>query len=209
VHPRLVETVARHLAADWRGPVHAGSRAAFEHFRRQHSTGRVLILDSGCGTGVSSLRLARRFPDAQVLGVDRSANRLGRAPAPLPDNLMLLRARVEDIWRLLIEHCIRPDRHFLLYPNPWPKARHLRRRWHGHPVFPMLLALGGVLELRCNWRAYAEEFRVAAAICGAPCVPVVSFGTESPLSPFERKYAASGHSLYRVRLSLEDDPCNV
>ena len=118
--------------------------------------------------------------------------------------MQLLRARVEDFWRLLRADGIRPACHFLLYANPWPKAAHLKRRWHGHPVFPELLALGGRLELRTNWRIYAEEFRQAAGICGIQAPPVVSFSVLLPLSPFERKYAESGHRLYRLGINLEE-----
>ncbi len=155
------------------------------------------MLDSGCGTGLSSLRLAERHPQAQVLGIDQSAHRLGRGLPGMPDSVLLLRIRMEDLWRLLLEAEIRPKRHFLLYPNPWPKPKHLGRRWHAHPVFPDLLKLGSV-ELRCNWRPYAEEFALAARLSGALTSPVVSFRAESPLSPFEAKYQASGHSLYQL-----------
>jgi len=123
---------------------------------------------------------------------------------PMPTNMRLIRARAEDFWRLLLADGIRPAHHFLLYPNPWPKAAHLKRRWHGHPVFPELLALSGRLELRTNWRIYAEEFRVAAGICGIAAAPVVSFSVQSPLTPFERKYAESGHELHRLDLNLEE-----
>lgn len=116
-----------------------------------------------------------------------------------------VRARAEDIWSLLAADGVRVARHFLLYPNPWPKAAHLKHRWHGHPVFPTLLSLGGRLELRTNWQTYAEEFRRAAGICGMATQPVVSFSVASPLTPFERKYAESGHRLYRLCLNLEKE----
>jgi len=161
------------------------------------------VLDSGCGTGWSTARLAERYPDAIVLGVDQSAARLERFREPELPNMRRVRARAEDFWRLLAADGIRPARHFLLYPNPWPKAAQLRRRWHGHPVFADLLALGGSLELRTNWRIYADEFRIAAGTCGIDTPPVVSFSVDSPLTPFERKYAESGHRLYRLCLNLE------
>lgn len=139
-----------------------------------------------------------------VVGIDQSAARLGRFCEPVLPNMRLVRARAEDFWRLLRADGIRPARHFLLYPNPWPKAAHLKRRWQGHPAFPELLSLGGRLELRTNWRVYADEFALAARICGIVAQPVVSFSVQSPLSPFERKYADSGHRLYRLGLNLEE-----
>ena len=114
--------------------------------------GRPLILDSGCGVGQSTAKLALRFVDSYVLGIDKSAARLGRSPE-LPEDACLVRAELVDGWRLLASRGERLARHDLLYPNPWPKIGHLARRWHGHAVFPELLALGGVLECRSNWES--------------------------------------------------------
>lgn len=199
-HPGLGRLVRRHLHSNWLEPIHPGSREAWRRFLERHRQDQPLVLDSGCGTGASTALLARRHPDALVVGIDRSAARLARAPREMPANTLLLRARCEDFWRLLHAAGIRPAVNYLLYPNPWPKPAHLARRWHGHPVFPTLPAPGGALELRCNWRIYAEEFRLAARICGIDAPSVVSFQPEAPLTPFERKYSASGHRLYRLHL---------
>ena len=43
------------------------------------------IVDLGCGAGASTARLARRFPEARIEGVDDSASMLARARADLPD----------------------------------------------------------------------------------------------------------------------------
>lgn len=197
--------MARHRDSAWLGPVHPASRTAYERFLAGWDRQSPLVLDSGCGTGWSTARLAERYPDATVIGVDQSAARLERFREPELPNMARIRARAEDFWRLLAADGIRPARHFLFYPNPWPKAAHFRRRWHGHPVFPDLLALGGTLELRTNWRIYAEEFSLAAGICGTAMPRVVSFSVGSPLTPFERKYADSGHRLYRLCLNLEKE----
>jgi tRNA (guanine-N7-)-methyltransferase len=204
VHPRLAEIVQRHLDTAWRQPLHPGSREGFDRFAEAWDGRRPLILDSGCGTAESVRRLAASFPDCFVVGVDRSAARLARTPA-LPDNACVVRARIEDFWRLLDERGVRLRRHYLLYPNPWPKAAHLRRRWHAHPVFPVLLRLGGRLELRANWRTYLQEFRLAARLGGVDAGKVVSFRATDPLTPFERKFDDSGHALYRLTLNLENE----
>lgn len=206
-HSRLREIVRRHVDSQWRTPIHPGSAAAFDQFLDAYDgnrdDSRPLIIDAGCGTGISTGLLAAEFPQAMVIGIDRSAHRLARAPRNLPPSALLLRARLEDFWRLLAEAGIRPWRQFVLYPNPWPKPAQFKRRWHGHPVFPTLVSLGGSIELRCNWQIYAEEFALAADLCGARPAPVVSFQPETPLSAFERKYAASGHPLYRLVIEPE------
>ncbi len=203
VHPRLAETVRRHRVASWEAPIHAGSQDAFETFLDWRRSDRPLVLDAGCGTAASTAILAWRHPAAQVVGVDRSAHRLGRAPRPPAANELRLRARLEDVWRLLLEAGERPVRQYLLYPNPWPKPAHLKRRWHAHPVWPAVIALGGTLTLRTNWAIYAEECRCALALHGLGVPPVVSFSTDAALTPFERKYSRSGHALYDLTLRLD------
>ncbi|MBY6205425.1 methyltransferase domain-containing protein [Halomonas denitrificans] len=202
-HLRLAETVRRHRHASWAAPIHAGSRTAFETFLRWRQRDRPLVLDAGCGTAASTATLARRHPGAQVVGVDRSAHRLSRAPCPPMANELRLRARLEDVWRLLLESGDRPVRHYLLYPNPWPKPGHLKRRWHAHPVWPVVVALGGTLTLRTNWAIYAEECRRTLQLHGLAVPPVVSFGTDTALTPFERKYSRSGHDLFDLTLRLD------
>ena len=120
----------------------------------------------------------------------------------MPANALLVRADLVDFWRLLAESGIRLARHYVLYPNPWPKIGHLSRRWHGHPVFPSMLQLGGVLECRSNWHIYIDELCFAIEYLTqrpAVCEP---FAPECALTPFERKYLHSGHPLYRTRVVL-------
>lgn len=207
-HARLEAHVRRHLDVAWRRPPAAHSVRAFEALRaRIADTPRPLVLDAGCGIGASTLRLAEQHRDCWVIGVDKSAARLAvgermLAAADAPANALLLRAELGDLWRLLRDAGWRLHRHYLLYPNPWPKPAQLARRWHAHPAFAALLALGGTLELRCNWRVYAEEFALALHLAGVDA-QAETFEPGDPLTPFERKYAASGHALWRVRARLD------
>lgn len=199
-HPDLDRVVLRHLQSGYRRPITAASREVFEGLRscvEQHHGG--LILDAGCGNGRSSAALAARHPRALVIGVDKSPRRL---QGPLADrachrrgNLILCRANLLDFWRLAADAGWTLDRHYLLYPNPWPKKRHLRRRWHGHAVWPSILALGGRLELRSNWKIYVLEFARALSLAGTGC-ETGSLPVDEPLTPFEEKYHRSGHRLY-------------
>jgi tRNA G46 methylase TrmB len=209
-HPALERKVWRHLQYPWRAPVADHTRRAFEEARRwryRRGTARPLILDSGCGTGRSSVHLARTWPEALVIGVDQSRARLERASARFshPDNLLLLQAESADFLRLARSEGWRPARQYLLYPNPWPRPAHLGRRWHGHPVFPTLLALGGALELRSNWRLYLEEFRLALNLADVSVRGPELLASGSPWTDFEAKYAASDHALFRLRAELRGD----
>lgn len=200
-HRDLEALVGRHLAHPFRKPLLDYNRAAFVAAmaaRDAWNPGAPLILDAGCGVGWSTLRLAAAHPGHFVIGVDQSLDRLQRGkPQPLPANAVLVRADLVDFWRLLAEAHIRLARQYVLYPNPWPKIGHLARRWHGHAVFPAWRELGGVVEVRSNWRTYIDEMALALGLLGARSVEAGRFTTDDPMTPFEKKYLASGHALWR------------
>jgi tRNA (guanine-N7-)-methyltransferase len=223
IHPQLAKLVARHAVTQFLKPITAYSTAAFEEsINAWRAAGeRPLILDAGCGIGLSTMHLATQFPGHFVVGVDQSADRLARNVAwtgTLPSNLIKVRADLIDYWRLMLNANIHPDRHYVLYPNPWPKKPHIGRRWHGHPIFPTIVALGGHFECRSNWRIYIDE-------CTAALQQMTGIGVDTeaylpsrkhpyqntkdavasssfPMTPFESKYLASGHSLWRCRVHI-------
>ncbi|MFJ3056958.1 tRNA (guanine(46)-N(7))-methyltransferase TrmB [Herbaspirillum sp. NPDC087042] len=208
VHEQLAELVARHAAHPFRKPVTDYNLRAFEaSMAAWRAAGEApLILDTGCGVGLSTLNLATQYPDHFVIGIDQSADRLARNTlweGPQPHNLCFVRADLVDYWRLALQAGWRPARHYLLYPNPWPKIGHLARRWQGHAVFPAIVALGGQIECRSNWQIYVEEFAAALhQLSGLP-VQAEPWLPETPITPFERKYQASGHALWRCRADLD------
>lgn len=199
LHSRLAETVTRHLETDFLRPIAPHSASAYRELSQELSRRpRPLVLDSFCGTGRSTAQLARAHPGHLVVGVDQSAHRLDKHIAGEQDNYMLLRANCEDIWQLLLLDGLRLEYHYLLYPNPWPKAKHLGRRIHGHGSFPRLIQLDGAIELRSNWQLYVEEFGVAMHLAGRRGLVTGVSGTP-PITLFEEKYQRSGHSLWCYR----------
>jgi tRNA (guanine-N7-)-methyltransferase len=204
VHPRLEACVLRHLQANWAQPFHRPTLETYLQLEQLgvFTPGRPVVLDSGCGTGDSTCRLASLFPSHLVIGVDRSLKRLAKSGVTSgilrAGNFVLARAELATFWRLLLNSGISPERHFLFYPNPWPKPGHLTRRWHGHPVFPQLLALGGEIEMRCNWEIYAQEFAQAAGFATAADIKAMKINPDEGISPFETKYLERGQSLFSV-----------
>ncbi len=206
-HAQLHAQVERHARHPFQKPITAYNRSAFEHSIAswQAAGGKPLILDAGCGVGLSTFNLATQFPDHFVIGVDQSADRIARNtqwPYAVPDNCLRVRADLVDYWRLLLASDIRPARHYILYPNPWPKIGHLTRRWHGHAIFPTIVALGGTLECRSNWQIYIEEFTAALQLLTQQQVACEAYTPQHCITPFEQKYLASGHGLWRCRTEL-------
>ena len=206
IHDQLQALIERHANARYLRPIADHSRQGFDNaITAWKAAGSApLIIDAGCGVGLSTLKLAQRHPDHFIIGIDQSADRLMRElrwDAEVPGNHVLVRADLVDFWRLMLEQAIYPSHHYLLYPNPWPKKSQLMRRWHGHPVFPTLLALGGQIECRSNWKIYIEEFASAVVQLTGVAVKCEPFSPEADaLTPFEQKYLASGHALWRCQL---------
>jgi len=204
VHPQLERHVLRHLGEPWLQPFHHPSTDAYHHLISDGglSEDKSIILDSGCGTGKSTQRLAELYPRHIVIGVDQSHVRLAKSGVSSGfsrnGNCILLRAELSTFWRLLLIDGHTPERHFLFYPNPWPKPGHLKRRWHGHPVFPHLLSLGGEIELRCNWEIYALEFAQAVNLATGADIRRKTFHPKNAVSPFEQKYMLRDQSLFSV-----------
>jgi len=210
VNLKLENAVRRHLLTKYRKPISLQSRLVFDSVlcrlreRKDSQSRRAnLILDIGCGTGDSTFLLAERNPNSMILGSDKSSMRMGKAQSRLTrsprNNVCFLQIENADLVLLLEEYQILSDETYLLYPNPWPKAEHLTRRWHAHPIFPHLIAISSRLILRTNWKIYAEEFATSLCLATGSIVTVDNIKlTSPPLSAFERKYAESGHALYYV-----------
>ena len=228
--------VRKYASTTFVRPVADHTRTAFERaceFVRNFANDSApfsLVLDSGCGTGESTLHLAKKFPNVPVIGIDKSAVRLTKAgngrqlecaaegelcdePAgastgmAVPLNAFWVRAELLDFWRLALEKVLAGEwkilHHALYYPNPWPKESEATRRFHLHPIFPTLLRLSPVTELRTNWEIYAREFAEAAHVLGDALslkfnVELGAFDPQNPETAFERKYKEARQQLWRT-----------
>ena len=76
----------------------------------------------------------------------------GEATDPLPPNLRIWPDDARPLIRSLPDRCL--DKLFLLFPDPWPKARHAKRRFV-HPA--MLAELSRVLKPGAEWRVASDD----------------------------------------------------
>jgi tRNA (guanine-N7-)-methyltransferase len=118
--------------------------------------GRPLWLEVGFGGGEHLVHMAARYPDMFIIGCEPYVNGiamlLGKVRDGALDNLMIHPGDVRDLFEVLPEGSV--AKAFLNYPDPWPKARHHRRRF----VTPGYLAgLARVMQP-------GAEFRVATDI---------------------------------------------
>lgn len=206
IHDDLEKVVVKHLATPFRKPFAPFSLDTFAELQKrvddflQDGAERFIILDSCCGVGESTVHLAAKYPGALVIGIDKSEHRVEKIEHHMKhevNNFVILRGDLNDLWRLIADTQWPIKHHYLLYPNPWPKSKHLQRRWHGAPVFSSIPKLGEQLIVRSNWPIYIDEFAEALKI--ANCHPeVMDYESNEAMTPFERKYWSSGQKSVQL-----------
>ncbi|WP_158966049.1 tRNA (guanosine(46)-N(7))-methyltransferase TrmB [Paraglaciecola sp. L3A3] len=204
IHPNLEKVVSRHLATSSQKPFSEHTQVAFKQTMQWLNGWQgPIILDSCCGVGESTTNIAASHPEAKVIGVDKSALRTDKhaSYAADLDNYLIVRADLNDFLRLLVLEGIQLYKHYLLYPNPYPKSAHLQRRWYATAVLPEIIKLGGQLQVRSNWRLYIEEFSKALDIAQVNNT-VYEYTSDSAMTPFERKYWLSGQQSWQVTAEL-------
>ena len=154
--------------------------------------------------GHSSVALAEQNPSCVVLGIDQSSHRLARGVKTneLPSNCMILRAELIDFWILASKTNWKLHQHYFLYPNPYPKKKHLKRRWYAHSIFPTIQDLVGEIIVRSNWKLYLDEWEAVIQSVYSISTQVFEISPKKPISLFEKKYIESGHQLWELRYQL-------
>jgi tRNA G46 methylase TrmB len=204
-------------------PVAAHTQEAFTTlFKSIADLDQPIILDSGCGTGKSTVALGELYSDHLIVGVDRSLARLAKNGVyrdkdhPQSNaNVFLVRAELSDFWRLWLKSSLKfPVRHYLLYPNPYPKKRRYQNRWYAHPSFPLIRQLQSEkIIVRSNWRAYLEDFQTVMDISNDKSPPIYKSdgittmdpNENSALTNFEQKYFDIGETCYELILDKKSD----
>ncbi len=142
----LLETLLPRIAIDLRDPVGGHPRETW--------------LEIGFGGGEHLAEQAVRHPHARLLGAEPFVNGVASALRHVEERgLGNVRLHAGDARELL--ECL-PDaslaRVFVLFPDPWPKTRHLKRRIMQPETISSLartLRPGGRLRFATDWRDYA------------------------------------------------------
>ncbi len=92
---------------------------------------KPLWLEVGFGGGEHLVHMAATYPQVEIIGCEPFVNGiamlLGKIRQADVTNLSLHPGDVRDLFDVLPDGCL--SRVFLNYPDPWPKARHHRRRF--------------------------------------------------------------------------------
>lgn len=175
-----------------------------------------LEIDLGCGDGSFLLAMAREFPERRFLGVERLLGRVRkvcrRAQREGLGNLQVL--RLESLYT--VEWLLPPasvERLHLLFPDPWPKARHHKRRLvqaRFLAAAAKILAPGGEFLFKTDHPEYFEW--AADELASFSGLTVCEWPDDAffyPETDFERQWKAEGKTPQRLRAVNGEKPSTI
>ena len=122
-----------------------------------------LVLEIGFGMGETTCAIAQAHPELDFIGVEVFVAGIGslarRVNAAGLNNVRIIEHDAVDVVRHMIAPATLQGVH-VFFPDPWPKARHHKRRLIA-PAFVGLLAErlapGGSLHCATDWEHYAQQ----------------------------------------------------
>lgn len=170
------------------------------------------VVEIGFGNGEHLVSLAAAHPERDYLGIEVHRPGVGRLLLAL-EQLGIGNVRVicEDAVQVL-EHQIVPaslDEVLILFPDPWPKKRHHKRRLIQPPFVELVasrLAAHGVVRLATDWQPYAEHMLevLSASPALRNAAPEGAFAPrpgERAATRFERRGERLGHAVWDLVFS--------
>lgn len=162
------------------------------------------VLEIGCGMGETTAAIAAASPERNFLGVEVYPAGVGALLRRIEEQgLTNLRVIAHDAVEV-VRDMIAPDSLagvHVFFPDPWPKARHHKRRLVQPPFIALLasrITPGGTLHCATDWEPYAEQ--MLAVLAAEPLLVNTAAGYAPrpevrPLTKFERRGLTLGHEV--------------
>ena len=170
------------------------------------------VLEIGFGNGETLVRAAVANPETDFIGVEVHEPGIGHCLIDASDaglsNLRVIRHDAIDVLQHQVEDRAL-ERINLLFPDPWPKKRHHKRRIVQAAFLQLAaakLAAGGSLHIATDWENYAEHIDERIAECRLFTVAdrFDHEGSHESLdrqgTKFERRGLRKGHRIHDWRL---------
>ena len=165
-------------------------------------------LEIGFGNGEHLASLAASHPERAYFGIEVHRPGVGHLLMLVEKNgLTNLRASSHDAVEVLRDQ-VTPgslDEVLLLFPDPWHKKRHHKRRLVQPPFVELVasrLASGGVFKLATDWENYAQQMLEVLSAANAlfenlsPTGDWVPRPDERAPTRFEKRGARLGHGVW-------------
>jgi tRNA (guanine-N7-)-methyltransferase len=160
-----------------------------------------LVLEIGSGMGDATIEMAAADPDRDYLAVEVFPPGLGNLLANVESrSLPNVRVASGDALELL-RHMVSPDSLdavHIFFPDPWPKARHHKRRLIQPGNVALLrsrLCSGGILHCATDWEHYAAQMVDALEEDPQLSGGVVERPQRRPLTKFEKRGIDAGRPI--------------
>lgn len=161
-------------------------------------------LEIGFGGGEHMAAQAGRRPDALVIGCEPFLNGVASALRHVEEgDLKNVRIHADDA-RDLVDALpdASVDRVLILFPDPWHKARHNKRRLIQPPFVSLLasrIAPGGYIHCATDWQEYAEQ--MLQVLGDEPTLRNTADGyaprpAYRPVTKFENRGIKLGHGVW-------------
>jgi tRNA (guanine-N7-)-methyltransferase len=164
-------------------------------------------LEIGFGNGDNLVKVASAHPERDYLGVEVHRPGIGRLMLALEESqLTNVKVICHDAVEVLTRHIAQRalDEVVILFPDPWPKKRHHKRRLVQSGFLELVaerLHPGGVLRMATDWQPYAEEM-LAVAQANPKLRNLATHGTYIPrpaertATRFEKRGERLGHDVW-------------
>lgn len=210
---RITEAQERALQALW---PRYGVDFSQQHLDLDTVFGRSArrVLEIGFGNGENLLALAAAHPDQDFLGIEVHPPGVGRVLLTAEKlGLTNVRTICHDAVEVLHWQIPREtlDEVQILFPDPWHKKRHHKRRLIQEAFVELLvdrIRPQGVLRLATDWQHYAEQMldvlnRCARLTSLSPESGFVPRHDERPLTRFELRGERLGHDVWDLAFRRE------
>ena len=161
-----------------------------------------VVLEIGFGMGEATAAMAEAQPDRNLLAVDVHTPGQG-ALLRLVEQRGLTNVRVGDgDAMVLLRDMLAPgsvSEVRVFFPDPWPKARHEKRRLISHPFADLVadrLVSNGRLHIATDWPAYADRAR--RVLMDHPRYDVVVGAPWRPATRFEDQARSAGRLVEEI-----------
>jgi tRNA (guanine-N7-)-methyltransferase len=163
------------------------------------------ILEIGFGMGETSATIAEAHPENDHLGVEVHTPGVGSLCKLIAEkgltNLRIIQHDAVEVLRDMIPERSLDGIH-IFFPDPWPKARHHKRRLIQPPFVALLasrLKPDGYVHLATDWENYAEQ--MLEVLSAEPSLRNTADGyaprpAHRPQTKFERRGLRLGHGVW-------------